>query len=113
MTTRRTLSRLARIRIHDRHGGMCWICDTRITTGQKWQADHMKPLWLGGEDIEANMAPAHVHCHASKSAAERTVKAKGDRSRARYLGIRKSKHLIPGSKGTPWRKRMNGTVESR
>lgn len=91
MTKRRALSRLARVRIFDLHGGTCWLCHTKITIGQKWECDHIKPLWLGGADEEANLAPVHVSCHRAKSTGDQTVKAKSDRVRAKHLGVKKKR----------------------
>ncbi len=101
---RKSLSRLAKVHVFDSHGGTCWLCHTKIAAGQKWECDHIKPLWLGGVDNESNLAPVHVHCHRTKSARDRTVKAKGDRVRANHLGIKKR-----GRKFRGW-KRMDGTA---
>lgn len=40
-------------------------------------------------------------------------KATEARKRAKHLGLHKAKRLIPGSKGTGFRKKFNGDVESR
>lgn len=109
MTSRRSLSRLQRTRIFDAAKGICHLCGVRIHAerGEKWEAEHVNPLWLGGSDDESNMRPAHVHCHKDKSRGEKKVKAKTDRVRARHLGIRKSKHPMRGWRkfdGTPVRK---------
>ena len=100
---RRSLSSLARVRIFDAAAGLCHLCGQEITIGQKWEAEHCKPLWLGGADDESNMAPAHVHCHAVKSAGEKTIKAKGDSIRARHLGIKPDRTI------RVWRK-FDGTI---
>lgn len=105
MTERRSLSRLVRVRIFDRAQGMCLKCGLKIHAerGEKWEAMHIKSLWLGGEDAEANMAPGHVDCHKVQTKAESPLKAKGDRVRAKYLGIGKRRRTIAGRKfnGTP------------
>jgi 5-methylcytosine-specific restriction protein A len=88
---RRNRTALQRTRIFDAQGGICHICERKIAVGEKWQLDHIKPLWLGGEDTDWNTAPAHVDCHAGKTGDEHTVRAKGDRVRARHLGIKKPK----------------------
>jgi 5-methylcytosine-specific restriction protein A len=90
--TRRTLSRLARTRVFDAGSGRCHLCGLKIHAerGEPWQVEHRKPLWEGGADDESNMSPAHVHCHAKKTAGEAPVKAKTDRVRAKHLGIKKT-----------------------
>jgi hypothetical protein len=105
MTTRRYLTRRTRTRIFDAAESICCICKCYIHAerGEKWIVEHIKPLWLGGEDEDSNMAPAHMRCAIEKTSAEATVKAKNDRVRAKHLGIKKSGRTIPGRKfdGTP------------
>lgn len=116
MTRRRTLSRLARVRIFDAHQGTCCICYTKINAarGDKWIVEHIKPLWLGGEDEERNLAPAHDYCARTKTSAEAPVKAKGDRVRANYLGVKKTRrHRWGYGKDDPMKKKIDGTVVVR
>jgi 5-methylcytosine-specific restriction protein A len=115
MTKRKPLSRLQRVRIFDNAQGTCCICHFKIDAGRgdKWIVEHIKPLWLGGEDDERNMAPAHEQCAIDKTRGEAPVKAKSDRVRANYLGIRKPRNPMPGSRASGFRKRMDGTVERR
>jgi 5-methylcytosine-specific restriction protein A len=110
--TRRTLSKLARVRLFDAAGGRCHICRLRIHVGEPWQVEHRKPLWEGGADDETNMSPAHVHCHKRKSAGEAPVKAKTDRVRAKHLGIRKPS-TFACSRDSKWRKKVSGEVVPR
>ena len=109
---RRSLSKLARIRIFDSADGICHICQTKIHTGEAWQADHVLPLALGGEDAETNMAPAHELCHGGKTKNDIGQIRKADRQRAKHLGLRK-KATIPGSKNSRWKKKLDGTVVER
>lgn len=103
MTKRKPLSRLARVRIFDAHRGTCCICHFKIDAGrgQKWIIEHIIPLWLGGDDDERNMGPAHEKCARDKTAQEAPVKAKSDRVRANYLGIKRQRSI------RQWR-RFNG-----
>ena len=115
MTKRRTLTRVARTRIFDNAKGTCCLCNFKIDAGRgdKWIVEHIKPLWLGGDDDERNMGPAHYKCAIEKTRQEAPVKAKSDRVRANHLGIKKTRNPMPGSKASGWRKRMDGTVERR
>lgn len=111
---RKPLSRLARVRIYDDHQGTCCICHFKIDVPkQKFIIEHIKPLWLGGDDDERNMGPAHFDCAIEKTRQEAPVKAKSDRVRANHLGIKKTGNPIPGSKRSPFKKRMNGDVVLR
>ena len=111
---RRSLSRLALVRIFDAAEGICHICQTKIHTGEAWQADHVLPLALGGEDDEGNMVPVHECCHRKKTKTDIGRIRKADRQRANHLGVkRKRARPIPGSKNTRWKKKLDGTVVER
>ena len=89
MTTRRSLSTTARVRIFEDAGGLCHICGQKIQAGQKWDVEHVIPLAMGGEDGGDNLKPAHKACHASKTAIDRRDLAKVARIRAKHIGARK------------------------
>ena len=102
---RRSPTRLMRTRIFDSAEGKCCLCGLPIdaSRGTPWIVEHIKPRWLGGSDDESNMGPAHKHCATQKTKDEAPVKAKSDRIRANFLGIKKPRRTIPGRKfdGTP------------
>ena len=103
---RRRITAALRIRVFDRHDGVCHLCGVRIDPlHEPWDVEHVKPLWLDGADDETNMAPEHRggECHGRKTAEEATVRAKGTRVRARHLGAHKSRRPMAG-----WRK-FDGT----
>jgi 5-methylcytosine-specific restriction protein A len=75
-----------RTRVFLAHGGICHISGQRITVGQPWELEHVKPLSMGGEHREANLAPALVLAHREKTAAEAGDRAKADRIRAKHIG---------------------------
>lgn len=113
MTKRRKLTRLQRVKIYDAAGGTCCLCRLPIDAerGERWVIEHVKPLWQGGADDSTNMKPAHYQCAIDKTAGEAPVKAKGDRVRAKHLGVRKPGRPMPGSKASGIRRRMSGKVE--
>jgi len=77
-----------RDRIFERDGGTCHICKLVIKVpGETWDADHVIALINGGEHRERNLAPAHKHCHITKSAIDVKVKAKIARVRKRHIGV--------------------------
>jgi hypothetical protein len=49
----------------------------------------------------------------TKNAEDAAIKKHGTAVRYRHLGINTAKHPMPGSKASPYRKRMDGTVERR
>lgn len=104
MTNRKTLSHRAKVRIFDRHCGVCHLCGVQIDfLHETWEVSHVLSLWLNGVDNETNMKPAHVDCHSAHTRDEAPVRAKSDRVRARYLGAHKTRHPMHG-----WRK-FDGT----
>jgi 5-methylcytosine-specific restriction endonuclease McrA len=101
MTKRRSITTAMRLRIWAAHSGVCHLCKLPInaTRGELWHVEHIKPLWLGGEDTEANMAPAHVDCHAPKTRDEASSRAKTNRQRARQIGAQDAPKQPIASRG--------------
>jgi 5-methylcytosine-specific restriction endonuclease McrA len=98
MTKRRSITKAMRVRIFDAAKGLCHLCRLPINApaGEKWEVEHVKALWEGGADAESNMAPAHVDCHATKSKAEATPRAKSTRQRARHIGATQPSGKLQG-----------------
>ena len=83
-----------RQRIFDAASGICHICRLAIKPGETWQADHVKALINGGANTEANLAPAHGHCHVGKSALDVKEKAKVAKIRGKHIGVIRPKKTI-------------------
>ena len=96
MTKRRSITTAMRLRVWAAHSGVCHLCKLPIHAerGEKWHVEHKKPLWLGGSDDESNMAPAHLDCHAPKTAKEAKDRAKITRQSAAHLGATTPKRKI-------------------
>jgi 5-methylcytosine-specific restriction protein A len=75
-----------RVRVFERHGGRCHLTGQKIGPGDRWELDHVKPLGLGGENRESNLAPALYQPHRAKAAAEKTAISKADRIRLKHTG---------------------------
>jgi 5-methylcytosine-specific restriction endonuclease McrA len=111
---RKTWTRLQRVKIFDAAKGKCHLCGHVIFLSDKWDVDHIKPLWLGGEDVVDNLGPAHERCHRAKTSADAPVKAKGDRIRARHLGVEKSNRKSWGyGKSDKFKKTVGGRIVPR
>lgn len=113
MTERRTLSPMKRLRVFEKAGGRCYLCEQRIQVGEKWEVEHVRAIGLLGEDDESNMAPAHVGCHATKTKADIASMSKAKRVKAKHVGGYRSANPMPGSKASRWKRRMDGTTELR
>src|SRR6185503_15818335 len=70
-----------RMRIFDRHKGICHISKRKIRTGEPWELEHVVALCNGGENRERNLAPALSDKHKEKTAADRAEKADVDHKR--------------------------------
>ena len=91
-----------RLRVFERHGGVCHISGRKIAAGEPWDCDHVVALINGGENRESNLAPALREKHREKTAEDVAIKSKTYRQRAKHLGI------WPKSK-TKWPKQSFGT----
>jgi 5-methylcytosine-specific restriction protein A len=103
-----------RDRIFVRHGGICHISSRKITPRDKWQLEHVKPLALGGEHRERNLAPAIVEEHKHKTGDEAGRRSKADKARRALNGTKARKSRpMPGSKASGIKKCMSGEVVRR
>jgi 5-methylcytosine-specific restriction endonuclease McrA len=105
-----------RLRVFERCGGMCHISGIRIRAGDAWELDHVKALCNGGENRESNLAPALAEKHKAKTALDVAEKSRDRRIKQKHLGMRpanKWKTPVPGSRASPFKKKLDGTVVRR
>jgi 5-methylcytosine-specific restriction protein A len=95
------------------HSGVCHLSGRRIMPGEPWDCDHVKALINGGENREGNLAPALRDKHKEKTREDVAEKAYTARVRSKHLGLKKAKHKIAGSKGTRFKKKLDGSVVLR
>lgn len=73
-------------RVWLRAKGRCHLSGRKIMPGDVWEVEHVKPLSMGGENRETNLAPALKNEHKQKTAEEAGDRAKADRIRRKHLG---------------------------
>lgn len=114
-TKRRSMSPRRRLRIWEAHRGMCCLCNQAIDgTREKWIVEHLRALELGGEDEDANCAPAHASCGLEKTSDDHARAAKAKRVKQRQLGIKAaSKTPMPFGRNSPFKRTMSGKVVRR
>lgn len=116
-TKRKNMTPRMRLKVWEAHKGICKLCGGKIDgVRERWIVEHIIPLALGGEDTEANMAPAHEGCALAKTfgkSGDIAKAAKAKRVKSKHLGIKKSKNPLPGSKGSKFKKKMDGSVVPR
>lgn len=91
-------------------------CGQRIDPiRQRWRADHGIRKWAnGGEDTSENLFPVLEKCDRELKAPEDAKEiAKGKRISDRHFGIKRSSRPMIGSRDSPFKKKMNGSVVRR
>lgn len=96
-------------------GGICACgCGVKLgAAGEAIEFDHETALILGGENRESNLRALRKPCHRVKTTEDVVRKATEARKRNKHLGLHKPKGTIPGSKGSRWKRKLDGTVEPR
>jgi 5-methylcytosine-specific restriction endonuclease McrA len=83
-----------RLRVFERHGGICHISKRKIMPGEAWDCDHFIALINGGEHREANLRPALQKYHRIKTVEDVKEKAVTARKRMANLGIKPKRKSI-------------------
>ena len=112
-TPRGPMGTMRRLRIFEAAHGVCHLCERKIQSGEKWEAEHVRPLALGGADDESNLRPAHLACHSDKTRSDAADIARAKRRKAKHLGIKKTGRPILGSRNTPFKAKIGGGWERR
>lgn len=113
-TYRRPLSARRRLQAWERTGGLCVVCDLRIDgVRERWIAEHIRALELGGADELENMGPAHAVCGRRKTRDDHARAAQAKRQKIRHLGAYVTKNALPGSRASAFKRKINGTVVRR
>ena len=112
---RKTFSTSFRLSLFLKRKGLCSICSLKIDAGKSWDIDHILPLALGGTNDLENLQILCRSCHRSKTAKDDVPRiAKTKRLKARHLGARSpSTRPIPGSRRSPWKRKLDGSVVRR
>ena len=92
----------------------CALSGQKFRPGDKIEYDHKIALINGGENRESNLQAVLATEHKKKTAQDVSQKAKNDRVRKKHFGINSGpRSVIPGSKGSKWKKTIGGTVVLR
>ena len=83
-----------RLRVFERHNGICVLSGRRIRAGEPWDLDHIVALVNGGPHRESNLAPALRDKHREKSKLDVAEKARVNRKRAEHLGVKSTRVKI-------------------
>jgi 5-methylcytosine-specific restriction protein A len=108
-----TIPPRVRLRVFERHGGICHLAGRKIMPGEPWDCDHVIALVNGGEHRESNLAPALRDKHREKTAEDVAEKATVGRKRMKSLGIKAKGRPMPGSRASGIKRKFNGEVVRR
>lgn len=92
-----------RLRIFERHAGICYLSGRKIRPGEDWDLDHIVAIINGGSNSELNLAPVLIDPHKVKTKEDVAEKSRVARKRKSFLGIKKKRTI------TRWR-RFDGTI---
>ena len=114
-TRRFVFSTSFRLNLFLKRRGSCAGCYQKIDAGKVWDVDHILPVALGGTNETENLQILCKPCHQSKTMKHDIPNiAKTKRLKARHLGARApSARPIPGSRRSPWKRKMDGSVVRR
>ena len=114
-TRRSVFSTSFRLNLFLKRKGTCTSCSQKIDAGKAWDIDHILPLALGGTNELKNLQIFCKPCHQSKTSQSDIPRiAKTKRLKARHLGARSpSTRPIPGSRRSPWKRKLDGSVVRR
>ena len=96
-------------------GGIC-ACGCGVKLGQAGEGiefDHALALILGGENREGNIRALRSRCHRAKTAQDVAQKSTEARKRNKHLGLHKPRYVMPGSRASGLKKKLDGTVVRR
>lgn len=81
--------------------------------GERIEFDHRVALINGGENRESNIQALRRPCHQAKTRSDVAEKANVARIRKKHLGLHEPKTRLPGSRGTRWKRKIDGTTVPR
>lgn len=78
---RPAMSKARKLRIWERDGGVCYLCQTKVKAGEPWDAEHVTAWALTYDDSDDNIRVAHRRedCHGRKTRVDVATIAKAKR----------------------------------
>ncbi len=98
---------------YDRAAGIC-ECGCGVPFGkERVEYDHVIPARLGGDNSLENCKALRLSCHKAKTRSDLKSISKVRRAEKQQRGFEARKAVIPGSKKSRFKKRVDGTVVDR
>lgn len=113
-TPRRRLTPHRRLQVWEKTGGVCVICDATIDgVRERWIAEHIRALEMGGADDLHNMGPAHEACARAKTRDDHRQAARAKRQKIRHIGAQSSARPLPCGRQSPLKRKVTGEIVRR
>jgi 5-methylcytosine-specific restriction endonuclease McrA len=113
-TPRSRLTPHRRLKVWERTSGQCVVCHQQIDgVRDRWIAEHIRALELGGADDLDNMGPAHASCALVKTRDDHRRAAKAKRQKIQHIGANASTYPLLCGKNSPWKRKMSGKIVRR
>jgi hypothetical protein len=111
---RRKLTPHRRLKVWEKTGGVCVLCDRRINgVRERWIVEHILALELGGADDFANLGPAHEACAVQKTREDHRRAARAKRQKIRHIGADAPKRPLPFGRASRWKRTLSGKIMPR
>ena len=93
---------------YDRANGIC-ECGCKMPFGkERVEYDHELPDFLGGTNDLENCKAIRVSCHKLKTIEDMQTIKKARRIQNKQRGLFRAKPIMPGSKKSKWKHKING-----
>jgi hypothetical protein len=113
-TVRRKLTPHRRLKVREKTGGVCVLCDGKIDgVRERWIAEHIRALELGGADDFDNLGPAHDTCATDKTREDHRRPAHAKRQKIRHIGAEATKWPLPFGRASRWKRTLSGKIVPR
>ena len=90
------------------------LCNREIDgVRERWIAEHVRALELGGQDHLSNMGPAHAFCAGEKTRIDHASTAKAKRQKIGHIGAGCPSRPLPFGRQSPLKRKLNGEVVRR
>jgi 5-methylcytosine-specific restriction endonuclease McrA len=110
--SRREFSPKVMVDAFKRANGRCEKCTARLSVG-KFAYDHIIPDQLGGDPTLDNCQVLCTACHSVKTRTRDVPAIAKAKRQERGQLLPRKRATIPGSRGTPWKRKIDGTTERR
>jgi hypothetical protein len=113
-TERARMTPRRRLQVWEKTSGVCVICDRPIDgVRERWIAEHIRALEVGGADHLDNLGPAHEGCARTKTPEDHCRGARAKRQKIRHLGAYRSKRRLPCGRRSRWKRKLTGEIVPR